>query len=117
MIDKVVWAGFAFLALASCEPPKKTGADYPATLYRNSFIDPSLRIHWATFDADETDRTYNLSNCAMAARLLNSNSRAAATAQDNQPDETVGFWCEPGPYAEKGSIPPTFEAEYPTDTQ
>ena len=105
----------AMIALASCDQPPG-GAEYPVTLYRNSSLDHTLRIHWATFDADESDRAYNANNCAMAARLLKSNSRAAAFMQEKEPDLSVGFWCEPGRYSEKGRVPSSFEAKFPTDT-
>lgn len=105
----------AVLALAACEG-HKTEETYTATLYRNSGLDHSMRIHWATFDADEADRNYNINNCGMAARLLNSNLRASAADEENERDEFLGFWCEPGRFSDKGRVPMTFEAAFPTDT-
>jgi hypothetical protein len=86
------------------------------TLYRNSNFDTSVRIHWATFDANESDPTYNANNCSMAARLLNANMRASAEAEGLVPHPGAGFWCEPGRYRESGQVPHTFDAAYPTDT-
>ena len=85
------------------------------TLYRNSALDRSVRVHWATFDANESDRNYNRNNCEMAARLLNANVDASARAEEADRDPSVGFWCEPGPYAERGKVPSTFPGAFPTD--
>jgi hypothetical protein len=79
-----------------------------ATLYRNSGLDLSLRIHWASFDAEESDPMYNLRNCLMAAKLLNYNLQT-----QNENLNSRGFWCEPGSYRETGSTPTTFDAEFP----
>lgn len=54
------------------------------TLYRNSILDPSMRIHVATFDAAD-GRSYNSENCAIAQSLFKSQSGV----------RTV-FWCELG---------------------
>lgn len=85
------------------------------TLYRNSPVDPTLRVHWATFDAADSDRGYNLSNCQMAARLLNANVDASAKAEGKQRDPMLGFWCEPGGFSEKGTVPMSFPSAFPTD--
>jgi len=85
------------------------------TLYRNSPLDRSTRVHWATFDAGESDRNYNRNNCEMAARLLNANVDASAKAEDKDRDPSVGFWCEPGAYSEEGTVPSSFPAAFPTD--
>lgn len=54
------------------------------TLYRNSVLDPSMRIHVATFDtADGKD--YNAENCNLAADLF-----------QKQDGVETRFWCEPG---------------------
>ena len=102
------------VCLVSCSSPER--ADDTSTLYRNSNASTSLRVHWATFDADESDPSYNANNCAMAARLLNANMRASAEAEGLPPHVGVGFWCETGPYSEAGQVPRQFEAAYPTDT-
>jgi hypothetical protein len=56
------------------------------TLYRNSVLDASMRIHIATFDAEEGE-DYNAENCNIAADLF-----------QRQPDVETRFWCEPGRY-------------------
>jgi len=87
-----------------------------ATLYRNSSIGYDLRVHWASFDAHESDPSYNMNNCMMAARLLNANVTASAEAEGKQRDDSVGFWCEVGGFREDGSIPNGFVEAFPTDT-
>lgn len=82
------------------------------TLYRTSSIDHSLRIHWGTFDAQESDPSYNRTNCEMAARLLTANMKAL---NGDEYDPHLGFWCEPGRYSPKGSIPRAFARAFPTD--
>ncbi|MDK9721247.1 MAG: hypothetical protein OEL53_08700 [Rhodospirillales bacterium] len=57
------------------------------TLYRTSPLDPNMRIHMATFDADESSPTYNQENCQLAADLFT-----------KQPGVTVRYWCEKGRY-------------------
>jgi hypothetical protein len=103
----------AAVAVTSCSS-QAPGAER-FTLYRNSFMDHSMRVHWATFDAAESDRNYNRNNCEMAARLLNANAAASARAEGKEPDPGLGFWCEPGGYSEKGVVPSTFPADFPTD--
>ncbi|WP_417434348.1 hypothetical protein [Hoeflea sp.] len=56
------------------------------TLYRNSTLDITIRVHLATFDSDG-GQNYNLENCLIAADLFQS-----------QPGVTVKYWCEPGRY-------------------
>lgn len=99
------------LMLSSCSGEK----DYLYTLYRNSPFDPSLRVHWATFDANESSPTYNLGNCMMAERLLNANLSASARAEGKEPHPLTGFWCEPGKYRETGTVPNTFNSAFPAD--
>lgn len=101
---------FGSALLASCS---QQGAS-TATLYRNSPFG-AARVHWATFNANESDPSYNLNNCLMAARLLNANMTASAKAQGKEREASVGFWCENGPYREQGSIPTTFQEAFPTD--
>ncbi len=84
------------------------------TLYRNSFLSPSLRIHWATFDADDKGG-YNMNNCLMAARLLNANVTASAKSEGKRRNPAIGFWCEPGLYKEVGPVPSSFPEAFPTD--
>lgn len=84
------------------------------TLYRTSLVDPGERVHWATFDSDNS-APYNLNNCLMASRLLNANYQASAKAEGKQPDPGMGFWCEGGGFNERGPIPDNFPAAFPTD--
>ncbi|MET3712608.1 paraquat-inducible protein B [Sphingomonas trueperi] len=51
------------------------------------------RIHWATFDASESNPAYNLDNCSMAMELLNEN-----VGRLNAGKHPVKFWCEKGKY-------------------
>ena len=101
----------ALISLTACSRSPNT-----ATLYRNSSLGTGIRVHWATFDAHESDPNYNMSNCLMAARLLNANMTASATQSVQTRSPGVGFWCEPGAFRESGSIPTTFPEAYPTDT-
>lgn len=57
------------------------------TLYRNSVLDPSMRVHMATFDAKDSDNSYNQQNCMLAAKLF-----------QGQPGVATTFWCEKGGY-------------------
>lgn len=102
--------GVAALALASCN---NAGPDQPRsepqTLYRNSPVDPSMRLHWATFDADDGPG-YNENNCKLAAKILNANVEAASGGP-----QPVGFWCEAGAFKAEGLVPSTFEARFPVD--
>ena len=82
------------------------------TLYRTSSMDPTMRVHFGTFDAHESDPTYNQGNCEMTARLLTANMKALNGADYNP---ALGFWCEPGAYREKGDVPASFDAKFPTD--
>jgi hypothetical protein len=54
------------------------------TLYRNSVTNANMRIHVATFDADEKEE-YNRGNCEQAQALFQA-----------QPGVQVKFWCEKG---------------------
>jgi hypothetical protein len=89
-------------------------AETPYTLYRNSFLSPSLRVHWATFDATERSG-YNKDNCLMTSRLLNANVTASAKAEGKPRNPALGFWCEPGLYKEDGPVPSSFPEAFPTD--
>jgi hypothetical protein len=96
------------LLLTACD--RDRGETY--TLYRNSPLDPSLRVHFATFNSNNHG-DYNSGNCMMAARLLNANSAASAKAEGKPQDKEIGFWCEPGDYSEKGSVPSQFDSAFP----
>lgn len=54
------------------------------TLYRNSVLDVTMRIHLATFDSEDA-RDYNAENCFRAAELF-----------QRQEGVSTRFWCEPG---------------------
>lgn len=56
------------------------------TLYRDSPSDSNMRIHVATFDADQSD-SYNRENCEAARMLF-----------QNQTGVTAKYWCEKGKY-------------------
>lgn len=97
----------SLIALGACG---KTNGAATVTLYRNSSLDPNARVHFGTFDAADSDSTFNMSNCQMAARLLNANIRKL-----NDYRQPAGFWCEPGEFSEEGSHPASFDAAFPTD--
>lgn len=84
------------------------------TLYRTSSIAPGARVHFGSFDANQSNPAYNLANCQMAARLLTANMKALNGEAYNP---AHGFWCEEGEYRESGDVPPAFDAEFPTDTE
>ena len=68
------------------------------SLYRNSPFDPTMRIHWATFDAADkgavvNEKPYNQGNCEMASEVLNANARRL-----NNGKLPARFWCEKGTY-------------------
>ena len=107
---KAIWMLAAIVA--GCNSEQKPEQ---FTLYRNSSLDPSVRIHWGTFDARESDLSYNRNNCEMAARLLNANVTAFREENGEEGPAGVGFWCERGSYAEDGSVPSSFDGEFPTD--
>ena len=91
-MNQILIALIAIFGLASC-----ANATSPAyTLYRNSRLDPAARIHWASFDADDSgagSNDYNRANCEMTVDLLRANLRAL-----NDGAEPVRFWCETGGY-------------------
>ena len=100
------------LFIAGCESADMNEQNAQvATLYRNGSVMPEMRLHFGSFDAVGEANDYNINNCEMTARLLNSNVRAHAQSDS----QSVGFWCEPGPYREDGLARQTFDAEYPTD--
>lgn len=106
----------AATVIVGCSSDWRNRDENTATLYRNSPLSNSMRVHWATFDtADGLD--HNLGNCGMAARILNANIEASARAEGKEPFQDVGFWCETGGYSEAGEVPTRFDAEYPSDTR
>lgn len=77
-------SAYVFIAPAMAQSPDIF------TLYRNSVLDPTMRIHIATFDTSEGER-YNAENCNIAADLFSS-----------QQGVTVRYWCEPGRFQKSG---------------
>ena len=71
----------ACLLLSGCE-----GSDAMFTLYRNSPADDAMRIHVASFDADES-ASYNDENCRLAAEHFRKQAKL-----------NVRYWCEKGPF-------------------
>lgn len=60
----------------------KTSEDKVYTLYRNSAILSDARIHFATFDADDSE-SYNKENCEKTSKLIMT-----------VPSLKVKYWCE-----------------------
>jgi len=80
-MSRALCVPFMLLLLTGCDESEVF------TLYRSSVLDPTLRIHMATFDAAENSATYNQENCQIAADLFS-----------QQPEVTVRYWCEKGEY-------------------
>jgi hypothetical protein len=76
----------AVLLLAGCGASLDTSDGQVFTLYRDSAIDASMRIHVATFDA-ENGEPYNRENCDIAKNLFLAQSGVQ-----------VKYWCEKGRY-------------------
>ena len=77
-------ATVAFAAVLGGCTPSDASDGRTFTLYRNSVTDPNMRLHVATFDANQKEE-YNRENCEVAARLLGS-----------QPGVKTKFFCEKG---------------------
>ena len=85
----------ALMGLASCNSEKLAA---PYTLYRDSPMLVSARIHFASFNvhAEELPTSigsFNQDNCKMTADLLNEN-----VARLNNGKHPGWFWCEQGPF-------------------
>ncbi|MFN3774135.1 hypothetical protein [Sphingomonas parapaucimobilis] len=81
----------ALMALNACGQ----GSDV-FTLYRNSTLDETMRIHVATFDADDYGNgssRYNQQGCTFTATALT--ERAAAMNDGTAP---FHYWCEKGTF-------------------
>lgn len=74
----------ALLTVGCSETPKSE----TFTLYRNSPIDRSLRIHVATFDAVDHEG-YNLAVCGSVSDYYN-----------EAPPMDARYWCESGRFQE-----------------
>lgn len=82
MVIMFIWVS------ACCKSP--ASATDTQTLYRNSILDPSMRIHVATFDSaegGEFNPDYNRAACSETAKLYQENDSA-------QKD----WWCEKGSF-------------------
>ena len=80
------------LAVALLAAPAWAQSDSAVyTLYRNSVLDASMRLHVATFDSRD-GRDYNAENCNLAANLF-----------QRQDGVQTRFWCEPGRYRDDQS--------------
>jgi len=79
------WVGFMTITWASisfAQAQVREQGSY--TLYRNSVSFADMRIHVATFDAEDGEQ-YNKENCNVARELF-----------VKQPGVTVKYWCERG---------------------
>ncbi|MGQ3286140.1 MULTISPECIES: hypothetical protein [Alphaproteobacteria] len=101
------------ITLAGCSGDK--GETAAATLYRNSPLDPSMRVHFASFNAPDK-APFNIDNCEMVARIMNANVDASSAKEGKSRNQSVGFWCERGDFSEKGSVPRNFDSEFPSDS-
>ena len=63
------------------------------TLYRNGSLSDTLRIHVATFDADDVEEV-NRDNCEQARELFQLHPAAVSR-----------FWCEKGRFRKKAPKP------------
>ena len=123
--EKIAMTARSFVSVSAllCVGISLTGCDKAPTytLYRSSSVGIAagvpIRNHVATFDADESNRNYNRSNCEMSARLRNANMRVLNPHKVEQGLPLVGFWCEAGSYEPDGDVPMDYQAAFPTDTE
>ncbi|OHD05588.1 hypothetical protein [Sphingopyxis sp. RIFCSPHIGHO2_12_FULL_65_19] len=101
------------IMVAGCSSAKDEAAS--ATLYRNSILDPSMRVHFASFNAPDK-APFNIDNCEMVARIMNANVDASSAKEGKPRNQSAGFWCERGDFSEEGSVPRAFESEFPSDS-
>lgn len=99
--------------LAGCSSAKDEAAT--ATLYRNSILDPSMRVHFASFNAPDK-APFNIDNCEMVARIMNANVDASSAKEGKPRNQSAGFWCESGDFSDEGSVPRAFDSEFPSDS-
>lgn len=104
---------FFVLALTGCSDGSEVTSS--ATLYRNSMLDPTMRVHFASFNAPDK-APFNIDNCEMVARIMNANVDASAAKEGKPRNQSAGFWCERGNFSEEGSVPRGFESEFPSDS-
>lgn len=79
------WVGFVTITWASISLAQAQSRNEDSyTLYRNSVSFADMRIHVATFDAEDGEQ-YNKENCNLARELF-----------VKQPGVIVKYWCERG---------------------
>lgn len=71
---------FSLLFLAACNQSDTY------TLYRNSVLDETMRLHVATFNSKDGEK-YNQGNCDIAKELF-----------QKQDGVKIKFWCEKGAF-------------------
>ena len=86
-----VLLGSAGMSLSAEQRSEKTnkknvGGEHVFTLYRNNHLDPSIRVHVATFDAGR--REFNEFYCNNAKKYFRSDAKSRGS------DER--YWCEVG---------------------
>lgn len=113
MIRKLALTGISAVMVSGCGDGQIGSS---ATLYRNSPLDPAMRVHFASFNADESG-DFNAQNCEMMARILNANVNESAAAEGKERNPSVGFWCESGAPSSEGPTPSSFESEFPSDVR
>ena len=79
-------AATLLLLLAACGDSRTSNVGLIYTLYRNSVTDANMRLHVATFDANQKEE-YNSGNCEQARELF-----------QGQPGVKTKFWCEKGAF-------------------
>ena len=80
-------SAFAFFGIG-----KKQDKSKVYTLYRSGAVDKNIRLHFASFDADDgsNSEAYNRQNCEKTKILLSQVTEAFP----------VKYWCEKGYYKE-----------------
>ena len=83
---KFIIAAFflVYSAQAISESGLRVSEDRVYTLYRSNPYLKTMRIHVATFDADEK-HSYNQENCEIARELF-----------QTRPGVSIRYWCEKG---------------------
>jgi hypothetical protein len=81
-------AAAALRSTCSASGTRAEGAagDMVWTLYRSALMNDGSRVHVATFDASDTDRIYNQTNCEIVRDAMAPKGPA------------VRYWCEQGRY-------------------
>lgn len=79
--SQILFAPIFLVLVAGCDSDIDT-----FTFYRNSVTDENMRIHVASFNAEDGE-AYNRGNCEQAQKLFQA-----------QPGVRTKFWCEKGAY-------------------